>query len=145
MFEVNTIFDTPSGTLRFQRKLLRLRQAGGGHTITFKGPPTTGAYKSREEIESGVCDAASMRLILEGLEYISVFRYEKYRTEYAKPRENGLVMLDQPPIGDFLELERPPRWIDRTARALGRSPANYITASCGSLYLFARARRPGPV
>ena len=104
---------------------MRLRQAGGGHTITFKGPPTTGAYKSREEIESGVCDAASMRLILEGLEYISVFRYEKYRTEYAKPRENGLVMLDQPPIGDFLELERPPRWIDRTARALGRSPANY--------------------
>ena len=44
-------------------------------------------------------------------------------------------MLDETPIGDFLELEGPPRWIARAARALGRSPADYITASYGSLYL----------
>ena len=47
----------------------------------------------------------------------------------------SVVMLDQTPIGDFLELEGAPRWIDRTARTLGFSSADYITASYGRLYL----------
>jgi adenylate cyclase class 2 len=44
-------------------------------------------------------------------------------------------MLDQTPIGDFLELEGAAQWIDRTARTLGFSPADYITVSYGRLYL----------
>ena len=75
-----------------------------------------------------------MRLILEHLGYQPVFRYEKYRTEYTRPDKAGLVMLDETPIGDFLELEGSPRWIERTARALGRSPAEFITSSYGALY-----------
>jgi hypothetical protein len=39
------------------------------------------------------------------------------------------------PIGTYLELEGAPRWIDRTARALGFGPPDYITASYGRLYL----------
>ena len=31
---------------------------------------------------------------------------------------DGHVVLDETPIGNFGEIEGPPRWIDRTARAL---------------------------
>jgi adenylate cyclase class 2 len=134
VLEINTVFDTPAGVLRSERKLLRLRQAGSRRTLTFKGPPMVSRYKSREEIESGFSDDKAMRLILGRLGYEPVFRYEKYRTEYTRPGEAGSVVLDETPIGDFLELEGSPRWIERTARALGRSPAEYITASYGALY-----------
>src|SRR5579872_2104772 len=134
VFESNTVFDTPTGELRAARKLLRLRQAGPVHTLTFKAPPTAGRYKSREELEAGFTDAASLGLILGRLGYAPVFRYEKYRTEYAAKNRAGAAMLDETPIGDFLELEGPAPWIDRAARALGFSPSDYITASYGGLY-----------
>jgi adenylate cyclase class 2 len=135
VFEINTVFDTAAGALRSGRKLLRLRQAGHRHTLAFKGPPNPTRYKSREELESEFSDPASMRRILERLGYAPVFRYEKYRTEYAEPAPAGAVMLDETPIGAFLELEGRPRWIDRTARALGFSRRDYIIASYGKLYL----------
>jgi len=134
VFESNTVFDTPTGDLRAARNLLRLRQAGTVHTLTFKGPPAAGPYKSREELEARFTEVASLGLILERLGYAPVFRYEKYRTEYAAANRAGAAMLDETPIGDFLELEGPGRWIDRAARALGFSPADYITASYSSLY-----------
>ena len=135
VFEINTILDTAPGTLRSGRKLLRMRQAGHRYTLTFKGPPTLGRYKSREEVEAEFSDPTSMRRILERLGYSPVFRYEKYRTEYARPEDAGAVMLDETPIGVFLELEGRPRWIDRIASALGFSHDAYITASYGKLYL----------
>jgi adenylate cyclase, class 2 len=135
VLEINTLFDTAAGALRSGRKLLRLREAGRRHTLAFKGPPRSSRYKSREEFESELSDPASMWRILEGLGYAPVFRYEKYRTEYAAPDRAGAVMLDETPIGAFLELEGGPRWIDRTARALGYSSAGYIIASYGKLYL----------
>jgi len=135
VLEINTIFDTAAGTLRSGRKLLRLREAGHLHTLAFKGPPQSGRYKSREEFESEFSDPASMGRILEGLGYAPVFRYEKYRTEYGGPEPAGAVMLDETPIGAFLELEGRPRWIDPTARELGYSPKSYIIASYGKLYL----------
>ncbi len=135
VFEINTIFDTEACALRSGRKLLRMRQAGHRHTLAFKGPPTSSRYKSREELESEFSNPASMRRILEGLGYAPVFRYEKYRTEYAGPDPAGAVMLDETPIGAFLELEGGPRWIDRTARALGFPRDGYTTASYGKLYL----------
>ncbi len=135
VFEINLVFDTPSGALQRGRKLLRLRQAGSVRTLTLKGPPIESRYKSREEVESEFANMPSMLRILEGLGFVPVFRYEKYRTEYQGADRGGVVMLDQTPIGDFLELEGGARWIDRTARALGFSPADYITASYGRLYL----------
>jgi adenylate cyclase, class 2 len=135
VFESNTVFDTPAGDLRAARKLLRLRQAGPLHTLTFKGPPIAGPHKSREELEAVFSEAAALGSILGRLGYAPAYRYEKYRTEYAGKDQAGAAMLDETPIGDFLELEGPPRWIDRTARALGFSRADYITASYISLYL----------
>ena len=77
--------------------------------------------------------------------YRAVFRYEKYRTEYVKPRSEGKVLLDETPIGNFIEIEGSPRWIDRTARQLGYKTGDYITRSYGYLYLaYCRERRIRP-
>ena len=57
-------------------------------------------------------------------------------------RATGKVLLDETPIGNYLEIEGSPRWIDRTAKLLGFSTADYITRSYGYLYLaYCRERR----
>jgi adenylate cyclase, class 2 len=76
-----------------------------------------------------------MELILARLGHHPVFRYEKFREEYERPGQHGTITLDETPIGSFLELEGAPKWIDRTARQLGFSRADYITRSYGNLYL----------
>src|ERR1051325_1375917 len=118
-FEDNTVFDTPSMTLRNGASLLRLREASGRAIVTYKGPPIAGKHKSREEIEVDVSDAGRIRAIVERLGFAPVFRYQKYRTEYKQPSRAGIATLDETPIGVFLELEGQPGWIDRTAQVLG--------------------------
>ena len=51
VFEANMVFDTPQQILRDSSSLLRIRQAGGVVTMTYKGIPELGNYKSREELE----------------------------------------------------------------------------------------------
>jgi adenylate cyclase class 2 len=135
VFEVNTVFDTPELSLRASSRLLRIRQAGRVATVTFKGVPATGKYKSREELELEIGNAAAMMSILDRLGYHRMFRYEKYRTEFRQARRAGVAMLDETPVGVYLELEGTPHWIDRTARRLGFQESDYITASYGRVYL----------
>lgn len=134
-FEANELFDFQGGALRRRRELLRLREYGGEFIVTYKGPPEPGPYKSREEIETKVADGTQMRTLLARLGLQPTFRYEKYRTEWSRGDEPGLVTLDETPIGDFLELEGLPEWIDSTAAAFGFAKQDYITASYGGLYL----------
>jgi adenylate cyclase class 2 len=135
VFEVNMVFDTPELTLRSASKLLRIRQAGRVATLTYKGVPETGKHKSREELELAIGSAAAMMSIVERLGYRRMFRYEKYRTEFRQPRRAGIAMLDETPVGVYLELEGTPHWIDRSARRLGFKESDYVTASYGRVYL----------
>jgi adenylate cyclase class 2 len=135
VFESNVIFDTPKLTLRKAATLLRVRKAGGVSTITYKGRPAVARHKSREELELEIADAGTMSAIIERLGLSPVFRYEKYRTEYRQSRGAGMAMLDETPVGVYLELEGSPRWIDRTARQLGFSERDYIVHSYARLYL----------
>jgi adenylate cyclase class 2 len=135
VFESNVIFDTPRLTLRRASTLLRLRQAGGLITVTYKGRPAVAKHKSREELELTVADASTMDAIFERLGYRPVFRYEKYRTEYRLQRGAGMATLDETPVGIYLELEGAPAWIDRMARRMGFAEQDYITASYARLYL----------
>ncbi len=105
VFEANTVFDTPEQSLRTASRLLRIREAGRMATLTYKGVPQGGKHKSREELEVTIDGAARMTAIVERLGYRPVFRYEKYRTEFHQPRRAGVAMLDETPIGVFLELE----------------------------------------
>lgn len=146
VFEANTVFDTPELSLRTSSCLLRIRQAGRAATLTFKGVPETSKFKSREELELKIDNAASMMAIMERLGYLRVFRYEKYRTEFHQPQRAGVAMLDETPVGVYLELEGTPHWIDRTARRLGFQESDYITTSYGRLYLgwcAAHGHKPG--
>lgn len=135
VFEANTILDTPDLGLRSTSRLLRVREAGPVATVTYKGVPDVGRHKSREELEVCVTDAAAMLAIAERLGYTRKFRYEKYRTEYRQPRRAGVAMLDETPVGVFLELEGAPAWIDRIATRLGFDERDYITSSYGRVYL----------
>jgi adenylate cyclase, class 2 len=134
VFEANTIVDTADQSLRRSGELLRLREAGGKFTLTFKGPGQPGPHKSREELELQLSDIEAARLIFDRLGYLPTFRYEKYRTEFSRPGEDGVATLDETPAGTFLELEGPASWIDATARELGYSPSDYITLSYASVY-----------
>jgi adenylate cyclase, class 2 len=141
VFEDNIVFDTADLALRQAGQLLRLRQTGRETLLTYKGPAAPGKHKSREELEVTLSDAGQAALISERLGFHPVFRYQKYRTEYARPRERGLVTLDETPIGCFLEIEGAAEWIDRTARRLGFEESSYITASYGGLYFERRNQR----
>lgn len=135
VFESNLVFDSGDGKLRNKGELLRIRRAGQDALLTYKGPSRGGPHKSREEIETTVSDANALEQILERFDFRPVFRYEKYRTEYSRRGSRGIITFDTTPIGDFLELEGPPKWIDDTARALGHEPPEYITRSYGGLYV----------
>ncbi len=145
LHEFNILFDNSKRSLRHHGKLLRLRRAGLHRFLTYKGPSEPSRYKKRQEIEIDLHNGEGLDEIFTHLGYRPVFRYEKFRTEYAKPRVEGKIMLDETPIGNYLEIEGSPRWIDRTARALGFKKADYITRSYGYLYLaYCRERRVAP-
>jgi adenylate cyclase class 2 len=135
IFESNTLYDFSAQTLRDRRSILRLRQVGDKGVLTFKGQAQTGKHKTREELETALDNPAALSAILERIGLIPGFRYEKYRTEYRREKENGVVTLDETPIGCFLEVEGEPEWIDRTAHELGFEESDYIIISYGALYV----------
>ena len=145
LHEYNVLLDTSGRVLRSHGKLIRVRRVGTHTLLTYKGPTEQGRYKKRHEIEVVLPDAFKVEQIFNELGYHPIFRYEKFRTEYAKPPGIGKVLLDETPIGNYLEIEGSPGWIDRTAKVLGFSTADYITRSYGYLYLaYCRERRMAP-
>lgn len=142
--EQNTLYDFPDRRLFEAGCALRVRSSGGTTLLTFKGAPSASQrYKDREEIETEVRHPAAIRQILRRLGFVPVFAYRKRRTAFTSRSSAtpGKVFYDETPAGVFLELEGSPRWIDRTARALGYSSADYVTASYIALYSAARRGR----
>ncbi len=134
VFETNSVYDRPDESLRNAGLLLRIREAGRVHTLTFKGQVTASKHKSREELEIPLPDAKVLSTIFERLGFEQTFRYDKYRTEFKQAHGAGVAVLDETPIGIFLELEGGEAWIDRTSRKLGFAESDYITKSYGALY-----------
>ena len=136
--EMNTLYDLPGEVLRVRQQLLRLRKYGSEWTLTHKAKKKTGRHSSREELQTNVEDGKKMDLILRALGYAPSFRYEKYRAEWTDGK--GHVVVDETPIGNFCEIEGPPRWIDATAKKLGVTPADYITKNYAGLFSEWKAR-----
>jgi adenylate cyclase class 2 len=130
---VDTLFASPDGRIPLDGTTLRLRRAGEQSYVTFKGASLPGPVKIREELETAVGDADMFDRILAGLGYRPTFRAEKYREEYTVG--DTRVMIDDCPIGVFVEVEGTPDTIERTARLLGRSPADYRLESYQRLYV----------
>jgi len=130
--EMNTLYDSPGGVLRARKQLLRLRKYGSTWTLTHKSSGKSGRHSSRVELETGVADGKKMDAILRGLGYAPSFRYEKFRAEWTDGK--GQVVVDETPIGNFCEIEGPPRWIDVTAKKLGVEAEDYITKNYATLF-----------
>lgn len=134
--ELNIVFDTPERKLKTDKFLLRLRKKGDKHTVTFKRPVkkslSSASYKIREETEVEVSNFESMMKIFTGLGYEATFIYEKYREVFQ--RDNVKLMIDETPIGNFIEIEGPEKAIDRTAHDLGYNKSDYITDTYHTLF-----------
>ena len=135
--EVNTLYDLPGEVLRKRKELLRIRKYGSAWTLTHKSGTIRGHHSSRVELETAVADGKKMDAILRALGYATSFRYEKFRAEWIdKKRRDGKghVVVDETPIGNFCEIEGPPRWIDATAKKLDVSAKDYITKNYATLF-----------
>jgi adenylate cyclase class 2 len=125
VLEENVLYDFPAGTLKSDRRALRLRKSGKRATLTFKGSPQKSrSFKVREEFETGVSDSGQVRKILKALGLQPIFSYRKHRTLFRKGRL--VICLDETPVGAFLELEGERHEITRFARALGFGRADFI-------------------
>jgi adenylate cyclase, class 2 len=137
--EDNVLLDDTLRSLRRRGHVLRLRRTPGESVLTFKGPgePRTGV-KTREEIETAVADADAAAHVLERLGFRPVFRYQKYREVY-RWREQEIV-VDETPIGTFLEIEGDVEGIHAAAAALGFAPSDFITDSYVGLFFASGGR-----
>ena len=138
--EMNTLYDFPDNQLRRSGQLLRIRNYGGSWTVTHKAKGKTGRHKSRVETQTPVSDGEKLHAIFFALGLRPIFRYEKFRSEWSEGA--GHVVVDETPIGNFAEIEGPPRWIDATAKKLGVGRRDYITQNYAALF-FAWKERGG--
>jgi adenylate cyclase, class 2 len=163
VFEQNTLYDTRGADFRRSGRLLRLRletPAPAGHrptgsprgVLTSKAPLSVSPgrsnrprYKERLERELQVGNPARWPRSLRALGLRPAFRYEKFRTTYRLAGVPLALDLDETPVGVFLELEGSPRAIDRTARALGFAPRDYIRGTYWDVYAADCRRRGRPV
>ena len=134
IYEQNIVLDQPGGTIRASGRLLRVRVAGKKVSCTYKGVEIPGPHRRREEREFEASDLTACLALFSGLGFTPSWRYEKYRTEFQRDGESGILMLDETPIGIFLELEGASRWIDQTAKELGFSKNDYIFLSYARLH-----------
>ena len=135
-YEMNLVYDRPDRSWLAAGYLLRIREVGKQAWLTVKCPMEPGrAHKVREEYEIETRDASALQNIVGAIGFELAWRYEKYRTEFRKPGVKGKILLDETPIGNLLELEGPPDWIDHTSAELGFSKDDYITLSYRALFV----------
>src|SRR5258706_9895913 len=130
--EYNTLYDLPGEVLRSRGELLRLRKYGRSWVLTHKAKAAAGRHKSRIETETEVADGKVLAEILTALGFRPTFVCEKFRAEWTDG--TGHVVLDQTPLGDIGEIERPSRWIDATARSLTVERTAYMTSTYTDLF-----------
>jgi adenylate cyclase, class 2 len=160
VLEQNTLFDTPDAAFRRSGRLIRVRQETPAAApnqregrrravLTAKAPPNIARagkpkehsrYKERAESELPLREPEKFIKSLHSLGLRPSFRYEKFRTSFARGPLH--LDLDETPVGLILELEGPPHAIDKAAKALGFTPADYLRATYWDLYA-ADCRRRG--
>jgi adenylate cyclase, class 2 len=138
-FEDNVLFDDEHGRLGAGGRLLRLRRTPDGGRLTFKGPRLdSGEVKAREEIEVSVSEPDVLQSLLAAIGLRPVFRYQKYRETYSW--KDVEIVVDETPVGTFLEIEGSVEEIHAAAAALGYRRADYVTDSYAGLFFAAGGR-----
>ena len=100
--------------------------------MLFRSRSVVEGIRSREEIESEVGDADAVEAVLRALGFRPVFRYQKYRESYAW--RDVEIVVDETPVGTFLEVEGSLATIHAAATALGFGPGDYMTDSYAGLF-----------
>ena len=139
--EDNLLLDDTGSTLAGSGRTLRLRRTGDTAVLTFKGPRRDReGVKSRQEIEvqTAAEEADVLQAILRAIGFGPTFRYQKYRETYRLGDVE--IVVDETPIGTFLEIEGPLPAIHATAAALGLGPRDYITDSYAGLFFASGGR-----
>lgn len=132
--EDNELYDDRRHSLRAAGCVLRLRRNDQGAILTAKGPrKDVQGVKTRPEVEVGVSDPERAAQLLGLLGYERVFRYQKYREVFHW--RDAEIVIDETPVGTFLEIEGSIETIHAAARALGRGPDDYIRDSYASLFI----------
>jgi adenylate cyclase, class 2 len=135
-FESNVLYDTADRILRVRHELVRIRSYAGRWLLTHKRVPDSGIgedrHKHRVETETELTDGESLAQVFQSIGLVPVFRYEKWRTEWAD--SEGHCVVDETPVGVFSELEGTSEWIDRVAAQLGIAPEDRLTLSYGRLF-----------
>lgn len=135
-FEDNVLIDDAARRLRAGGRLLRLRRTPQGGRLTYKGPRIdSGEVKAREEIEVSVGEPDVLQSLLAALGLRPFFRYQKYRETYSW--KDVEIVVDETPVGTFLEIEGPVEGIHAAAAALGYRREDYITDSYAGLFFAA--------
>lgn len=103
--ERDIYFNAPHRDFGITDEALRLRYAGGGAVLTYKGPKMKEyLLKAREELNTGVGSGSGTELILERLGFTRVAEVEKWREYYTY--KGALVSLDEVQgLGNFIEIE----------------------------------------
>jgi adenylate cyclase class 2 len=132
-FEDNVFIDDGTGSVLGRGSLLRIRRVGEKGVLTFKGPrQVVEGIKTREEIEVTLPDPTTLERLFAALGYKPIFRYQKYR-EVFRWRDVEIV-LDETPIGTYLEIEGEIKSIHAAAQAMGYKAEDYISESYASLF-----------
>ena len=131
--EQNYLLDDHDGNLQKAGKVLRIRKAPSGRTLTYKGPISAASkLKHREEIECRIEDADILLRIFEESGFKNRTEYSKYRTVFQK---NGFnVSLDETKAGNYLEIEGPSdEDITKLGEKLGYSETDFVRRTYAEL------------
>jgi adenylate cyclase class 2 len=134
--EDNVLFDDATGSLAAAGAVLRLRRTPGVSVLTYKGARRIeDGIKVREERQSVVEKPDEIHAVFAALGYRPVFRYQKYRESWTHRGQE--IVLDETPVGTYVEIEGDPEGIRAVTADLGLDPGDYMTDSYVDLF-FAR-------
>jgi len=133
-FEDNWLLDFEDQSIFKQGAALRVRMVDGSGTVTYKGivkETPESPLKVREEIETNVTDPQKMIELFERLGFRRSFRYQKYRTGYRVTQDGAefKVVLDETPMGRFIEIEGDEANVLKALEAAGFSTNEIIRQS----------------
>lgn len=132
-FEDNLLFDDAARSLKGRGSVLRLRVTPHSTVLTFKGPRSVvGGIKTREEIQTRIEEAEAFKVVLARLGYEPVFRYQKYRETWTHRGQE--IVIDETPVGTFMEIEGDVDGIRAVAADLGRQPSEFLGESYVDLF-----------
>jgi adenylate cyclase class 2 len=133
VYERNIRYEDAQNTLTDRRIVLRLRQDSRAR-LTYKEdlPDDDQDGLSRYEAEVEVSDFAAMDTILRKLGYRPHMIYEKYRTTYML--DEAEIVLDETPLGNFVEIEAEKTTIQNVVRQIGLGDAPRMSGSYALLF-----------